>query len=112
MPFQQTSGTFSAPRGPTGASKRTITYLKGQKYGKRADFEEVAPVLGRVIAASELITVILISSGDCKIAGTPFDDLHQLTPGRCLRALCLMRLTNPESEIRVAGGDVDRRPGR
>jgi biotin synthase len=38
------------------------------------------------------------------IDGTPFDDRHELTPGRCLRALCLMRLTNPESEIRVAGG--------
>src|SRR5579862_6255067 len=38
------------------------------------------------------------------IDGTPFDHLHDLTPGRCLRALCLMRLTNPDSEIRVAGG--------
>jgi len=38
------------------------------------------------------------------IDGTPFSDQRELTPGRCLRALCLMRLTNPESEIRVAGG--------
>jgi len=38
------------------------------------------------------------------IDGTPFDAKHELTPGRCLRALCLMRFTNPESEIRVAGG--------
>ena len=38
------------------------------------------------------------------IDGTPFDHLDELTPGRCLRALCLMRFTNPESEIRVAGG--------
>ncbi len=38
------------------------------------------------------------------IDGTPFDDRHELTPGRCLRTLCLMRFTNPESEIRVAGG--------
>jgi biotin synthase len=27
-----------------------------------------------------------------------------LTPERCLRALCLMRLVNPRAEIRVAGG--------
>jgi len=27
-----------------------------------------------------------------------------LTPTKCLRALCLMRFTNPQSEIRVAGG--------
>jgi biotin synthase len=38
------------------------------------------------------------------IDGTPFDDKRELTPGRCLRALCLMRFTNPESEIRLAGG--------
>ena len=38
------------------------------------------------------------------IDGTPLADRHDLTPGQCLRALCLMRLTNPRSEIRVAGG--------
>jgi biotin synthase len=38
------------------------------------------------------------------IDGTPFGDYHNLTPGRCLRSLCLMRFTNPRSEIRVAGG--------
>jgi biotin synthase len=38
------------------------------------------------------------------IDGTPFDDKRELTPGRCLRALCLMRFTNPQSEIRMAGG--------
>ena len=27
-----------------------------------------------------------------------------LTPERCLRALCLMRLVNPRAEIRIAGG--------
>lgn len=38
------------------------------------------------------------------IDGTPFEGRRELTPGRCLRALCLMRLTNPEAEIRIAGG--------
>jgi biotin synthase len=38
------------------------------------------------------------------IEGTPLGGQRELTPGRCLRALCLMRLTNPRSEIRVAGG--------
>jgi hypothetical protein len=55
-------------------TQRTITFLKGQKYEKRANFDEVAPALSRVIEASEVITVILISSGDFKIRGTPFDD--------------------------------------
>ena len=38
------------------------------------------------------------------IDGTPFAERRELDPGTCLRALCLMRLTNPEAEIRVAGG--------
>lgn len=38
------------------------------------------------------------------IDGTPLAGHHELTPGRCLRALCLFRLTSPQSEIRVAGG--------
>lgn len=55
-------------------TQRTITFLKGQKYGQRANFDEVAPALSRIIEASEAIIVILISSGDVKIRGTPFDD--------------------------------------
>lgn len=38
------------------------------------------------------------------IDGTPLGERRDLTPGKCLRALCLMRFTNPRSEIRVAGG--------
>jgi biotin synthase len=39
------------------------------------------------------------------IKGTPFADLGaSLNPRKCLKVLCLARLLNPESEIRVAGG--------
>jgi biotin synthase len=38
------------------------------------------------------------------VDGTPLAQQRALTPGYCLRALCLFRFTNPESEIRVAGG--------
>jgi len=38
------------------------------------------------------------------VAGTPLGDRDDLTPQKCLRALCLFRLTNPATEIRVAGG--------
>jgi biotin synthase len=38
------------------------------------------------------------------IEGTPLGGQNDLTPQRCLRALCLFRLTNPAAEIRVAGG--------
>jgi biotin synthase len=38
------------------------------------------------------------------ITGTPLEKRRDLTPARCLNALCLFRLTNPSAEIRVAGG--------
>lgn len=38
------------------------------------------------------------------IEGTPFAERRELTPMRCLKTLCLFRLTNPAAEIRVAGG--------
>jgi biotin synthase len=38
------------------------------------------------------------------IEGTPLADRWALTPYRCLKILCLMRLTNPYSELRIAGG--------
>ena len=38
------------------------------------------------------------------IDGTPLAEARELDPARCLKALCLFRLTNPEAEIRVAGG--------
>ncbi|MFQ5916058.1 MAG: biotin synthase BioB, partial [Nitrospinota bacterium] len=38
------------------------------------------------------------------IPGTPLEGYRDLTPERCLKALCLFRLVNPTKEIRVAGG--------
>jgi biotin synthase len=38
------------------------------------------------------------------IDGTPLQKNDTITPRDCLRALCLFRLTNPRTEIRIAGG--------
>ena len=54
--------------------RRTLAFLKAQKYEKQSNLDKVAPALARVVKDSELITVILISSGDSQIRGTPFDD--------------------------------------
>ena len=54
-------------------TSRTLTFLKAQKYEKQARFDKVLAALGRVIKDSEVITVILITSGDDRIQGTPFD---------------------------------------
>jgi biotin synthase len=38
------------------------------------------------------------------VEGTPLAGVRELTPGRCLKALCLFRFANPAAEVRVAGG--------
>jgi biotin synthase len=38
------------------------------------------------------------------IDGTPLAGTHRLTPRYCLKALAMMRLVNPRSELRIAGG--------
>jgi biotin synthase len=38
------------------------------------------------------------------IDGTPLQGTHTLNPRYCLKVLCLMRLANPSTEIRIAGG--------
>jgi len=38
------------------------------------------------------------------IEGTQLEAVHDLDPRFCLKALCLFRLANPRTEIRIAGG--------
>lgn len=50
-----------------------IGFLESQKYEKQPHFEKVFPMLQRVVADSECITVILVSDGTQPVQGTPFD---------------------------------------
>lgn len=38
------------------------------------------------------------------IPGTPFENVDNLTPTKCLKIVALFRLFNPKSEIRICGG--------
>ncbi len=38
------------------------------------------------------------------IEGTPLQGTWELNPRKCLKVLCMYRFTNPETEIRIAGG--------
>jgi biotin synthase len=38
------------------------------------------------------------------IEGTPLGKQQSLSPQDCLRSLCMMRMVNPTSELRIAGG--------
>src|SRR5258706_5882436 len=51
-----------------------LNFIKEQKYENKASLDKVLPPMEGVIKDSQFITVILISDGDQKILGTPFDD--------------------------------------
>jgi hypothetical protein len=60
----------------------TLDFFKGQKYQKQPIFSSVRPALDKVINDSEFLTVILISSGEGAMSGTPFDDkINELYKG-------------------------------
>src|SRR5262249_61686521 len=44
------------------------------------------------------------------IEGNPVQSDGSVTPERCLRALCLMRLVNPPAESRASGGGQGQLP--
>ena len=55
-------------------SARTIAFLKDQKFEKQATFVPVLPALEALVKKSPFLTVMIVSSGEQKIMGTPFDD--------------------------------------
>jgi len=62
------------------------------------DIVEVARELRRIGVDSIPVNFLI------PIPGTPLADRWSLTPARCLKILSLMRFTNPDREIRIAGG--------
>jgi biotin synthase len=62
------------------------------------DIVEVARELRRIGVDSIPVNFLI------PIQGTPLAGRWELTPARCLKILSLMRLTNPDRELRIAGG--------
>lgn len=71
------SGQFPLQEWQPGDSRaiaqRVFDFLKAQKFEKDSRLEKIMPEMNQVIAASEFITVVLISDGSTEIHGTPFD---------------------------------------
>ena len=72
------AGQFSLQRWSPEAHRiifrRVLGFVEEQSYKKQAAFNQVWPVLNQVVKDSPFLTVILISSGNQPIQGTPFDD--------------------------------------
>lgn len=86
----------------TAAKEAGLDLCAGAIFGQGENNEDIVSV-GRAFreVQSDSIPVNFL----LPIAGTPFEGRAQdLTPTRCLRILSLMRLMNPDRELRVAGG--------
>jgi biotin synthase len=78
-----------------------ISLCSGAIFGMgetHADRVDVAFALHRLGAASIPVNFLI------PIAGTPLANSAPLTPNQCLKILAMMRLVNPDREIRIAGG--------
>ena len=62
-----------SPEAAKGVTGRVIRFLQDQQCENPARFDVVTPALQRVVKHSEYVTVIIFSSGEEKIRGTPFD---------------------------------------
>jgi hypothetical protein len=51
-----------------------LSFVQTQAYEKRASFDKVLPELNRLVGESPFLTVILITTGEDRMRGTPFDD--------------------------------------
>ncbi len=59
-------------------------YLQQQHYGKRSRLDRALPAMFEIIKNSDVITIILISDGEGKMQGTPFDAEINSAYKRCL----------------------------
>src|ERR1043166_3762491 len=74
LPLQRWSSTEQREVGAA-----ILKFLKDQKYEKQSVFYSVRPAFDKLVKDSESITLILVSSGEEAITGTPFDDqINQL----------------------------------
>ena len=61
-------------RGQENVAGSVLEFLHGQKFQKRANLEKVISTMTGLVRDSDLITILLVTSGDQDIHGTPFDD--------------------------------------
>jgi biotin synthase len=66
--------------------------------------EKAGDVVDMALALRELAVESIPVNFLNPIEGTPLAGTSQLDPRYCLKVLCMFRLVNPSSEIRIAGG--------
>jgi hypothetical protein len=61
------------PKSAKDIRERMLGFITQQKLEKTPDVKNILPMLARVVKDSEFVTVILVSSGEEVITGTPYD---------------------------------------
>lgn len=85
-----------------GARKAGLKLCTGAIFGQGENEEDVIDV---ALALRELEPQSIPVNFLLPIEGTPFaDKAKDLQPYDCLRILCLMRLVNPQQELRISAG--------
>lgn len=59
--------------GAKAVAEKITLFIQGKSFDKAAALEKVVPAVNGVAAKSEFITVVLVSSGEEALRGTPFD---------------------------------------
>jgi len=62
-----------APERHSSIMNGALNFLQGQKYEKSSTLSSLVPGLKQLIKNSDLITIVLVSTGEEKFEGTPFD---------------------------------------
>jgi hypothetical protein len=62
------------PEKREAVTSRLLMFLGAEKYEKSPAFKTVTPALGPVVENSDFLTIVIISTGEEKMTGTPFDD--------------------------------------
>ncbi len=74
LPLQQWT-----PQGRQTVMNRVLSFIRDQKFEKQSRLTMVMPQLGNLVKDSPYITIILFSTGEENIQGTPFDErINQL----------------------------------
>jgi hypothetical protein len=62
-----------SPQNQAAISKRIVDFVGEEKYEKQPNFDKLLPALNQLVKNSPFITIILVTDGEDKIQGTPFD---------------------------------------
>src|SRR5205823_8758446 len=62
-----------SPEAKDEIASNIANFLGSQKYEKKADLKQVVPAFDKLVQGSDYITIILVTDGDEKVTGTPYN---------------------------------------